>query len=443
MKRQVSWSLLTALLVVGLALAGCAAPVAPAPAASDDRAAADEPVAIEIFYPVAVDAPIADILNGYIEEFEAANPTITVEPVFSGGYADVKTAIQTTIEGGGEPPALAVMLATDIYDLVNAGYIAPLDDFLGEADPAYLADFYPAFMANSLYDGQTWSIPFQRSAVVMYYNADLFAEAGIEPPDSWEAWAAAAEALTERDGDDVTRWGIEYPSDWPYWLFQPLAIGAGQNIVGEGDSEVFFDTDAAKAAAQFYIDLSAVHGATPAGVQANWGQAPTDLASGQTAMIVHSTGSLAGLLEQADFAVGVMALPGQEAGTYASVPGGGNLYLLDGASDAEKAAAWAFIQFLTEPERVADFSIQTGYIAGRQSAYDTEAMQSYLAEVPQAADTRDALQYAEAEFTVQNLGEVRGIFHDYLQRAYNGEMSVDEAMVMAQTEADAALEPFR
>jgi sn-glycerol 3-phosphate transport system substrate-binding protein len=443
MKRTPIWSLLAILLVAGMVLAGCAAPVAPAPAESGDSAAADEAVTIQIFYPVAVDAPIADILNGYIEEFQAANPNITVEPVFSGGYGDVKTAIQTTIEGGGEPPALAVMLATDIYDLVNAGYVAPLDDFLAAADPAYLGDFFPAFMANSVYDGQTWSIPFQRSAVVLYYNADLFAEAGIEPPDSWQSWAEAASALTERDGDNVTRWGIEYSSDWPYWLFQPLAIGAGQNIIGESDSEVFFDTDAVKEAAQFYIDLSQEYGATPAGVQANWGQGPTDLASGQTAMVVHSTGSLSGILNQADFEVGVMPIPGQEAGTYASVPGGGNLYMMDGVSDAEKAAAWKFIEFLTEPERVADFSIQTGYIAGRQSAYDTDAMQGYLAEVPQAADTRDALQYAEAEFTVQNLGEVRGIFHDYLQRAFNGEMSVADAMAAAQSEADAALEPFR
>ena len=95
-------------------------------------------------------------------------------------------------------------------------------------------------------------------------------------------------------------------------------------------------------AVQFYIDLSKVHGAMPEGVQANWGQAPSDLASGQTAMIVHSTGSLSGLLDQADFEVGVMPIPGKEAGTYASVPGGGNLYIMDGVSDAEKAAAWQF-----------------------------------------------------------------------------------------------------
>ena len=446
MRRFSLWLTLGALLTAALLLAACPAAVPAAPAgdpAADAPAMRDEAVTIQVFYPVAVDAPIADILNGYVADFQADYPNITVEPVFSGGYADVKTAIQTTIEGGGTPPAVGVMLATDIYDLVNAGYIAPLDTFLADADPAYLDDFYPAFMANSTYDGQTWSIPFQRSAVVMYYNADLLAEAGLDAPDSWQAWADAAAALTERDGDTVTRWGLEFPSDWPYWLFQPLAIGAGQNIIGDSDTQVYFDTPAVKEAAQFYIDLAQEYGVMPEGVQANWGQAPTDLASGQAAMIVHSTGSLSGLLSQADFQVGVMPIPGKETGTYASVPGGGNLYIMDGVSDAQKAAAWSFIEFLTAPERVADFSIQTGYIANRQSAYETDAMQAYLAEVPQAGDARDALQYAQAEFTVQNLGEVRGIFHDYLQRAFNGEMSVDEAMAAAQADADAALEPFQ
>ena len=413
-----------------------------APAAEPAEA---EPVAIEIFYPVAVDAPIADILQGYIDEFQAENPNITVKPVFSGGYGDVKTAIQTTIEGGGDPPALGLMLATDLYDLVNAGYVAPLDDLAANSEDggAFLDDMYPAFLANSYYDDQLWGVPFQRSVVLLYYNKDMFADAGLDAPTSWDELAEAGQALTVRDGDEVSQWGIQWPSGWPYWLFQPLAIGSGQNIVGDSDTEVFFDNPDVIEAVQFYIDLSEKYGAMPPGVQGVWGTAPTDFASGQTAMIVHSSGSLPGILEQADFEVGVMALPAQDAGNYATVVGGGNLYIMDAVPQEQKEAAWKFIEFLADKDRTADFSTQTGYIAARESAYDTDAMQSYLGDVPQAADARDALQYAGAEFAVQNLGEVRNIFHDYLQRAYNGEMTPAEAMAAAQADADAALEPFR
>jgi len=249
-----------------------------------------EAVTIQVFYPVAVDAPIAGILNGYIEDFQAEYPYITVEPVFSGGYGDVQTAIQTTIDGGGEPPALAVMLATSLYDLINADYIVPLDDYVNEMEDgeAYLDDFLPAFLSNSYYDEQIWSIPFQRSAVVMYYNVDMFNEAGLEAPTGWQSWAEAAQALTVEEGDS-TRWGLHISSDWPYWLFQPLAIGSGQNVL-EDDCTVVFDHPDVIAAVQFYIDLSEEYEVMPAGVQASWPTDPSDFASEQVAMIAHSSG---------------------------------------------------------------------------------------------------------------------------------------------------------
>ncbi|MFL7812709.1 MAG: ABC transporter substrate-binding protein [Anaerolineales bacterium] len=459
MTKRILYQLFAVFLILGLLIGACAPTQEPAqevPAAAEEAAPAEsageeaaveeeaamEPVTIQVFYPVAVDAPIADILNGYIADFEAEYPYITVEPVFSGGYADVQTAIQTTVDGGGEPPALGVMLATALYDLINADYIIPLDGYISEMDDgdAFVADFLPAFLDNSYYDDQLWSIPFQRSAVVMYYNADMFAAAGLEPPTSWQSWADAAQALTVKDGD-TTNWGLHFSSDWPYWLFQPLAIGNGQNIL-EDDCTVVFDDPAVIEAVQFYIDLSEVYGAMPPGVQASWATDPTDLASGATAMITHSSGSLAGLLAQADFELGVMPYPGKEEGTYASVPGGGNFYIMKGAPKEKQDAAWLFVEFISRPEYVADYSINTGYIAHRYSAYDTDAMVAYVADVPQALDTRDALQYAGAELAVQNLGQVRGIFHDYIQRAINGEMSAADAMAAAQVEADAALADY-
>jgi sn-glycerol 3-phosphate transport system substrate-binding protein len=439
MRTKKVFLVIIAILLLGL-LAACSAPAADEVAPVEDPVM--EPVTFQVFYPVAVDAPIAAILNGYIDDFQAEYPHITVEPVFSGGYGDVQTAIQTTIDGGGEPPALGVMLATAIYDLINADYISSLDGYIAgmEDGQAYVDDFLPAFLANSYYDDQLWSIPFQRSAVVMYYNVDMFNEAGLEPPTSWQSWAETAQALTVQEGD-ATNWGLQYPSGWPYWLFQPLAIGSGQNILND-DCTVVFDDPTVIEAVQFYIDLSAEYGAMPTGVQAVWSTATTDFASGTTAMITHTSGSLSSLLEQVDFELGVMAFPGKEEGTYASVPGGGNFYIMKGAPQAQQDAAWKFVEFLSRPEYVADYSINTGYVANRASAYDTPVMQTYVAGVPQALDTRDALQYAGAELATQNLGQVRNIFHDYLQRAINGEMSAADAMAAAQVEAEAALVDF-
>ncbi|MFP4431884.1 MAG: ABC transporter substrate-binding protein [Spirochaetaceae bacterium] len=383
-------------------------------------------------------------MDQYAQEFMDANPNVTVETVYAGGYGDVKTTVQTTIDGGGSPPALAVMLATDLFDLANAEYIEPLTPFVEAMDSGqeYLDDFLPAFLENSYYGDDLWSLPFQRSAVVLYYNADLLAESGLGIPTDWETLARTASALTEGEGSNVARWGIEWPSDWPYWLFQPLAIGAGRNIVGDSDTDVYFDEPEVVDAIEYYISLSREWNATPAGVQASWGNVVPNFVSGNTAMIVHSSGSLSNVLDQADFTVGVAAIPGRDGGFY-SVPGGGNLYMTAGLSEAQKQAAFDFALFLTEPARAADFSIQTGYIATRNSAYAQQSMQSYISENPQAGMTRDVLATAEKELAVQNLGEVRNIFHNYIQAAFNGEMSAAVAMEAAQRDADAALADFR
>ena len=90
----------------------------------------------------------------------------------------------------------------------------------------------------------------------------------------------------------------------------------------------------------------------------------------------------------------------------------------------------------------ADYSIQTGYIANRKSAFETDALSEYIDTVPQAVAAHDALQYAQAELSIQNLGQVRSILHNYLQQAFNGEMSAQDAMAAAQAEAEEALVPF-
>ena len=417
--------LLTALAVIGL-VAAFAAPQ----------------TEISLAYPVAVDAPITAMLKGWAQDFMTQHPEVKIDLIFSGGYPDVKTAVQTAIQGGAKAPTLAVMLATDVYDLVNAKYVDSLNDLVARTPggQAFVKDFLPAYMGNSYYKDKLWSLPFQRSAVVLYYNADLFAAAKLKPPRSWEEMAKDAQALTVDGGK--TRWGIEIPTENPYWTFQPLAIGAGKNVYTD-DVTVNFNAPETVGAVQFYIDLSQKYGATPAGVQSSWGTSTQNFAAGKTAMIIHTTGSLAGILKSAKFKVGVMAVPGKVAGKLSSVTGGGNLYLTVGHTPDERQAAFAFAQFLLAPERVAAFSQATGYIPNRKAAQSTATYKAWLAQVPQAADAVAALAAAGPELATQNLSAVKTVFNKYLQSAFNGSMSPQDAMNAAQKESDQALADYR
>src|SRR3981081_1869464 len=190
---------------------------------------------VSFFYPIAVGGPITKIIDGYAAEFEKANPSIKVKPIYSGTYQESITKALTAHKSG-TPPVISVLLSTDMFTLIDEEAIVPVDPLLKtDDDKKWLASFFPGFMENSQTGGKTWGVPFQRSTVVLYYNKEMFKEAGLDPenpPAPGEAQAAFAEKLPKRDGaGNVTQWGVQIPSSgFPYWLFQALVIEAGATL---------------------------------------------------------------------------------------------------------------------------------------------------------------------------------------------------------------------
>lgn len=444
------------LAVLVIAVAACAAPEptkappAPtsAPAAPTAAPAATKPAAtgqtveLQFYYPVAVPGPITQIVDGYIAKFQAANPNIKVTAVLSGGYPDTLTKIQTTIKGGGTPPDVAVLLSTDLYSLVDSDAILPLDDFVKAAGgDTFTSDFFPAYLANSNYQNHIWSLPFQRSIPVLYYNKDLFKAAGLDPnkpPTNYQEMVDAAKKLTKADG---SQWGIEISSDGiPYWLFQSFVIGNGANVVGKAANKVTFNDPAVAAALQDFADLGSKHKVMPADILL-WANMPNDFVNGKAAMIWHSSGSLTNILKQAKFEVGVSYTVGQKG--FGAATGGGNMYMLKGISAERQAAAWKFIQFMTSADIQADWSINTGYVPGRQSALTTQAMKEYIAKTPQAGVAPAGLKYAGAELAAHNNAQVQKALGDAVQAVLTGKAKPEDALKNAQQQADQILAGFK
>src|SRR5918993_2097522 len=136
---------------------------------------------VSFFYPIAVGGPITKLIDAYAAEFEKETPSIKVRPIYAGTYQETIVKALTAHKSG-TPPVTSVLLSTDMFTLIDEDAIVPIDNFVKTADDrAWLNSFYPAFMMNSRTNGKTWGVPFQRSTVVMYYNKELFKEAGLDP----------------------------------------------------------------------------------------------------------------------------------------------------------------------------------------------------------------------------------------------------------------------
>ena len=400
---------------------------------------------VSFFYPIAVSGPITKIIDGYAAEFEKANPSIKVKPIYSGTYQESITKALTAHKSG-TPPVISVLLSTDMFTLIDEEAIVPVDPFLKtDDDKKWLASFFPGFMENSQTGGKTWGVPFQRSTIVLYYNKEMFKEAGLDPekpPATWEEQAAFAAKLTKRDGaGNVTQWGVQIPSSgFPYWLFQALVIEAGATLANPEGDRTFYDKPEVIEAAQYWVDLSAKHKVQPPGI-IEWGTTPKDFFERKVAMMWTTTGNLTNVRTNAKFPFGVAMLPAHKR--RGSPTGGGNFYISKKASAAEQQAAFGFIKWATSPERAAQWSTDTGYVAVRPDAYDTDVMKKYLADFPPAAVARDQLKFAAAELSTHENQRVTKALNDGLQAALTGTKTPEQAMKDAQVEAERILKSYR
>jgi len=365
------------------------------------------------FYPVAVGGPITKVIDGFATDFMKANPGIKVNPIYAG---------------------------------IDEDAIVPIDNFVKTADDkAWLDGFHQAFMMNSRAGGKTWGVPFQRSTVVMYYNKELFKEAGLDPnkpPSNWAELKAAATRLTKKDASGKTsQWGIQIPSSgFPYWLFQTLTTPNGVELANEGGNQVNFNDPKVVEALQYWVDLGKA-GVHPPGV-VEWGTTPKDFFEKKTAIMFTTTGNLTNVKSNAKFDFGVAMIPGNKL-KGGSPTGGGNFYIFKKAKPEQQEAAFKFIKWVTQPERAAQWSIDTGYVAVSRAAYDTPALKKYGQEFPPALVARDQLPVSVAELSTHDNQRVTKALNDGLQAALTGTKTPKQAMDDAQREAERLLRSYK
>lgn len=95
------------------------------------------------------------------------------------------------------------------------------------------------------------------------------------------------------------------------------------------------------------------------------------------------------------------------------------------------------------PERAADWSIATGYVAVTPAAWQTDKMKKYVQEVPAAAVARDQLDVSVAEFSTHDNQRVTKVLNDALQSALTGAKSPKQALTDAQREAERILRAYQ
>ena len=418
------WTAVVAILAVAFVHAGAQAP--------------SKLIRLTFYYPVGVAGPLAKVIGEMTDKFNKDNPGIEVVPVYSGDYDPTLQKVQTSVMAG-NPPDIFIVEISELPTLLAMNAIIPLDDYVKKAERGkYWEDFFPAFRENSTLRGKIWWIPFQRSTPVFYWNKELFKKAGLDPekpPQTWAELREMAKKLTVREGNEVKQWGVTVSGGWNDWLFEAFVRQNGSWLINPEGTKVNFDSKEAVEALAFWVDL--MHKEKVGPPHSTWGSTPPDFVAQRTAMLYHSTGILTFLRSSAKFDFGVAFMP--KSKTFGAEVGGGNLAIARKISKERQDAAWKFIEWMTSSENAAHWSMASGYVATRASAYTVPAFKEFLAKDARYLVARDQLQYASGKMMAPNFQKIREILKKQLDDAVDGKVAPKEAMVTVQKQVETVI----
>jgi multiple sugar transport system substrate-binding protein len=293
------------------------------------------------------------------DAFMAANPDVTVEVTavpFDAAHDRIVAAI-----AGEEGPDVTQIGTTWMGEFANLG---GFDATPSNIDPS---QFFEGAWDTTVVDGTSYGVPWYVETRLLYYRTDLAEEGGVtEPPADWDAVKAMAEGIQGAGA----QYGINLqPGGTGAWqTFMPFFWQAGGEIM-DAEGNFTLDGEACVAALTFYDSFFEEGLTAPAA-----GDVPLEgqFANGDVGSFISGPWMIGIVTDAgADPATWTVAhQPTEEAGT--SFVGGSNLGVL--ADSDNKNAAWAFIEYLSQPEVQVTWYETVSDLPSVQSAWDDEAL---------------------------------------------------------------------
>ncbi|MBF4601862.1 ABC transporter substrate-binding protein [Frigoribacterium sp. VKM Ac-1396] len=312
-------------------------------------------------------------------------------------------------------PDVLMLDNPDLAQIAETGALAPLSDFGLDAD-----GYAEGVVQSGTYDGELYGLAPTVNTIALFYDKSVLADAGIEPPTTWDELESAAKALTSGD-----RYGMAVDANATYeasWQFLPFMWSNG------GDEKDIATPETAEAL-QLWTDLVA-DGSMSKSVL-NWTQADVNdqFIAGKTAMMVNGPWQLPAL-DAAGADYGVVTIPVKDASDTAVAPLGGEVWTVPQTGDAARQAVAAkVVACMNSDENQLAMAEQRNTIPSKTSVADTYAEQQpdQQAFVTLVASARSRTAELGAEWPTAATA-----IYTAIQAALTGQASPEEALDDAQ-----------
>jgi sn-glycerol 3-phosphate transport system substrate-binding protein len=351
------------------------------------------------------------------DDFNASQQKCFVDPIYQGSYDDSLNKLKAGLQSK-DTPAVVQLFDIGTRLLVDLKVATPMQDFI-DKEKYDISDLEPNVLAYYKVGDKLYSMPFNTSNPMLYYNKDMFKAAGLDPekpPRTWDEFAAAARKLTQKDASGkVTIPGAAFAIYG--WFFEQFLAASGGYYADNENGRTAPATKATFNSPEGVAILDWWKKLYDEGVMGNFGRPTVDtrnaFLAGKTAMFIDSTAVLRSMIDstQGKFEIGTAFLPRPNEDAYkksGTIIGGGSLWVMNSRPAAEQACAWEFVKFLASAPEQAYWHTVSGYYPIRKSAYEQQLDKDWRAKYPAFQTAIDQLHAAPNNRFTQ--GGLIGVF---------------------------------
>lgn len=367
-----------------------------------------------------------------VAAFEAAHPEIDVTLTHIPSAGDYSAKLVTDFAAG-TPPDVSLLNYRRVPAFAAAGQMEPLGPYLDKSELIAREDFYPITIDAFTWQGDILCIPQNVSSLVVYYNRDLFAAAGVaEPADdwTWDDFVTTAVTLTrDSDGDgtiDQYGAGIE-PS---LYRLAPFVWQNGGRLVDDpaNPTQLGLTRLPSLQALEWFVALQTVHHVVPDRTAEAAIDSETRFIQGTTAMFFDSWRGTPTFREAADFDWDIAPLPrGQEAAGILH----SDAYCLSAAAK-DKDAAWSLIEFANSPEGQTIIAGTGRTVPSLRAVAESDAFLDPAARPSRSQVFLDSVDHLQIVPLISTWEDIESTASEEIERAFYGDITAEEAAILAR-----------
>ncbi|RAW44708.1 ABC transporter substrate-binding protein [Halorubrum sp. 48-1-W] len=336
-----------------------------------------------------------ETLDAIASDFEAEHG-IEANMEFQDSYENVLTNTLSAFDSGNVADMFQVdsLFAQQVFDTDQVRSVAEIlpDDFDTDVFLDNVTEFFTV-------DGELASLPFNNSNAIMYINRDAFEEAGLDPDDPPSTLAEVRSASETLVDEGVTQYGITWPNH--VWFVETWYGFEGELMTDAenghaGDPSEFYTPDAVYDLYDWWKGMADDGLYTNPGIEA-WGEATSLFISEESAMVLTSTASVAGLIaDSEDFTVDAAPYPSISDTRVGPVIGGASFYVPDGLPEDRYEEIGRLLQYMAQPEVQTEWHKGSGYYPITQPSVDALREEGWFEENPMYNVALEQLQNGDA-----------------------------------------------